>query len=84
MKIRSGKILKRVEKKSNQVSSNRARENWRKEQGKKIPAYSTAAQIKKFWEEHPPISSVADWESETDSSLEVERSQIKEVINLKK
>ena len=71
-----------MEKKSNQVSRNRARENWRREQEKKIPAYSTAAQIKKFWEEHSPISSVADWES--DSSLEVEESKAREVINLRK
>ena len=77
--------MKRVEKKSNKVVSSRARENWRRvQEEKRIPAYSTAAQVKKFWEEHPPIGSVADWESETDSSLEVERSQIKEVINLKK
>ena len=74
--------MKQVEKKRNQVSRNRARENWRKEQEKKIPAYSTAAQIRKFWEEHQPIGSEADWES--DSSLEVEESKCREVINLRK
>ena len=46
--------------------------------------HSTGAQIKKFWENHQAIGSEEDWESETDSSLEVERSQVKEVINLKK
>ena len=84
MKIRSGKRLKKVQKKSNKVVSSRARENWRREQEKKIPAFSTAAQTKKFWENHQPISTVEEWESDTDSSLEVLSSQVKEVLNLKK
>jgi len=85
MKIRSGKRLKRtVARRSNRVNSSREKENWRREQEKKIPAYSTAAQRKKFWEDHQPISTVEEWESETDSSLEVLSSQVKEVLNLKK
>ena len=84
MKTRVGAALKR-ERKRGEVASRKQRvAKWRKEQAKRIPAYSTAVQIKKFWEVTKPLSEAEDWESETDSSVEVLRCQVKEVLNLKK
>jgi len=84
MRTRVGAAKKQVEKKEKVARREKSQAKWIREQEKKIPAYSTGAQIKKFWENHQAIGSEEDWESETDSSLEVERSQVKEVINLKK
>ena len=82
VRTRKEQAKHQVEKKKKEISKEKARANWIREQERKIPAYSTGAQIKKLWEVHQPIGSEADWE--TDSSLEVEESNSKEVINLRK
>ena len=82
VRTRSEQKKNQIAKKRREELSDRVKANWIREQEKKIPAYSTATQIKKFWEVNLPISSEADWEK--DSSLEVEESSIREVKNLKK
>ena len=81
VRTRSEQKKYQVEKKRKEISKDRVKANWIREQERKIPVYSTSAQIKKFWEVHQPISAEGDWDS--DSSLEVEESRCKEVINLR-
>ena len=80
VKIRTQYKKDKGEKKRREKEDTKYKADWYRAEEKKIPSYSSAAQIKKFWEVHQPISSEADWEG--DSSVEVEESKSREVKNV--